>query len=131
VRVERWPTETGSGETEVVCERVASVRLRYLGGSEEEDRWNADSETNPELKVYTGEDNSVPSRELPKAVEITLLLAPPADAPEGAKPRVYRTTVALEANGVTPFQPEVVPPPQPASRGRGGNGAGEGGTPGG
>ena len=136
VRQERWPTETGDGETTILCERVASLRLRYLDRNDYESDWSADAAENPRLTVYTGEDNSVPQRDLPRAVEITLLLSPPPGAPDGEKPRAYRTVVPIETDGVTPFEPEVVPPPPPSSDqgGGGGNNGGSnngGGNPGG
>lgn len=125
-RQERWTTETGPGETMTVCERVAYLRLRFLGRSDYQEGWSADPDENPHLTVYTGEDNSVPSRELPRAVEITLLLAPSPGAPDGVKPRAYRTLVPLEADGVMPFEPETVPPPTPGSGTSGGTENGRG-----
>ena len=60
-------------------------------------------------------ESPIQQRSLPRAVEITLLLAPAPNAPDGEKPRAYRTLVSMEADGVTPFQPQVVPPPPPSS----------------
>src|SRR5207248_1862389 len=43
LRRERWLTETGPGETDIVCGRVAQIRLRFSGSGEEaQDGWSAE-----------------------------------------------------------------------------------------
>jgi type II secretion system protein J len=130
IRRERWLTEMGQGERETVCDRVASLRLRYLADDGSQDAWRADPEENPPLTVYKGEEVSTPRRKLPRGVEITLLLSPPAGAFDGARPRAYRTVVPVQADTPVRFEPEVVPRPSPGSP-QGGNEQDQGGNPGG
>jgi prepilin-type N-terminal cleavage/methylation domain-containing protein len=120
VRGERWLTETGDGETDIVCDGIASLRLRYLGGSEAgEDGWSADPDENPPLQFYEDEEEPEGAvRELPRVVEITLILAPGPDAAESEKPRAYKTLVQLRGGGVPPFEPQRVPRPQQAGGNR-------------
>ncbi|HTE16824.1 MAG TPA: prepilin-type N-terminal cleavage/methylation domain-containing protein, partial [Armatimonadota bacterium] len=51
VRRERWLTETGAGVTEVVCEGVAGIRMRFSNGGEMQDGWSADAAENAPLSV--------------------------------------------------------------------------------
>lgn len=115
VRKERWLTETGAGITSVICDRVAGLTLRYRSEREARPSWDAEPQRNPPVWAYFGDQPpSRPStRKLPRAVEVTLLLAPdPRD--EGAKPRMYRTVIPVEASGTIPFEPELVPRPNPS-----------------
>jgi prepilin-type N-terminal cleavage/methylation domain-containing protein len=117
MRQERWLTETKPGEAVVVCERVGALQLQYRGKGGTEPNWTAEPDADPPLKV---EDESQLSdaprtaRALPRAVEITLLLAPRRDR-ERDKPRAYKTVIQLGATGVAPFDTEVLPPPAPGS----------------
>jgi hypothetical protein len=112
VRRARWLTESGPGQIDVVAERVAGLRLGYAGTGEPRPFWSAAGTDNPPLKVTEGEGDSSARepRELPHAVEVTLLLAPPPKDEEQPKPRAYHTTIALAADAEPPFQPELVPP---------------------
>jgi prepilin-type N-terminal cleavage/methylation domain-containing protein len=127
-RRERWLTETGPGEADVVCARVETLRLRFLGRSDFDEGWSAGAEENMPLSATPDEDpGPPPQRELPRAVEVTLLLAPAPGGAETEKPRVYRTVVPIRADGPPPFEVEIVPPPEPA----GAEQRGGGNTPGG
>lgn len=127
MRQEQWLTETGSGEAVVVCERVGALQLKYLGEGGEEVSWTADSEADPPLKVDDASQLEGQSeRSLPRAVEVTLLLAPRSDR-EGDKPRAYKTLIQLGATGVAPFETEVIPPAEPGPQPEDGTG-GTGGT---
>lgn len=116
VRRERWLTESGPGMTDVVCERVMALHLRYLDGSDFQEEWDASPETDQKLRVVDGEEepSSPSSRKLPRAVEVVLLLAPVGETARD-KPRVYKTLAPLRADGVFPFETEV-DPPQPAAQ---------------
>lgn len=128
LRQERWLTETKPGEASVVCERVGALQLTYQGASGAETSWSAAPDADAPLKV---EDPSQlaearrSSRSLPRAVEVTLLLAPRTDR-ERDKPRAYKTLIQLGATGVVPFEPEVVPPAEPGTDP--GTNPGDGGT---
>ena len=132
-RRERWLTETGPGVTEVVCEGVTGIRLRFSDGTDLQEAWSAEAEENPPLAVSPSEEAGLGSsvRRLPRVVEITLLLASRSGAGEGPQ-RVYRTAVHVRADGTAPFETEVVAPPDPggtgAPGGDGGTGGGNGGT---
>jgi hypothetical protein len=52
-------------------------------------------------------------------VEITLLLTA---GTENAPPRVYRTVAHVRADGIAPFETEVVPPADEGGGGSGGSG---------
>ncbi|MFN3651208.1 MAG: type II secretion system protein GspJ [Armatimonadota bacterium] len=115
IRRETWPTERGEGRRDVVCDRVAGLRLRYFDGTEFQEGWSADPEADPPLTVEEGESYPEPSaRELPRAVEITLLLHSSGTADAPRPPRTYRTVVSLGAQAALPFETEVIPPPEPA-----------------
>lgn len=121
LRRERWLTQTAPGEVEAICEMVADVRLRYLADGEFMEEWTAETSANRELQVRFGEPaRPGEERTLPRAVEVTLLLAPEAGSPEGTAPRLYRTVVPIGAEAAPPFEPEtVLPPPQQAAGGGG------------
>jgi len=133
VRRASWLTEAGQGEIDVLCERVAGLRVRYFDGSEFRETWDAVPQDDPKLSVTEGEDPGMGAeRELPQAVEITLLLAPGREDQPGQPPRVYRTVVKLRADTPPPFEPEIVlPPPPNQGQGDGGEGTGGGPPPGG
>jgi len=115
MRQERWLTETQPGEAVVVCERVGALQLQYRGKGSAEPSWSADSEADPPLKVEDKSQSGGSSeRTLPRAVEVTLLLAPRNDR-ERDKPRAYKTLIQLGATGVAPFETEVVPPADPGT----------------
>lgn len=127
MRQEQWLTETGPGEAVVMCERVGTLQLKYLGEGGEEVSWNADSEADPPLKVEDASQLEGQSeRSLPRAVEVTLLLAPRSDR-QGDKPRAYKTLIQLGSTGVAPFETEVTPPAEPGPQPEDGTG-GTGGT---
>jgi len=119
LRREQWLTEDGPGETDVLCERVASLRLGFdtlsqggAAGLEEsggKPTWSADISTNPRLSVKLDEEAGSPAaRTLPRTVEVTLMLAPPPGSPPERLPRMYRTLVPLRASGVAPFETEIL-----------------------
>ncbi len=111
VRRERWLTETGPGESAVLSERVADLRLGYMGHGDFEDTWDATPEKDAPLSVSEEEDSGYrpPRRTLPRAVELTLVMAPGEEDPEGRLPRMYRTVIRPGADGVAPFEVEVEP----------------------
>jgi prepilin-type N-terminal cleavage/methylation domain-containing protein len=118
-RREQWLTETGPGETEVICGPVLAIRLGYSsagapaeGGAQ--DTWEAGPEPDPDLTVTEGEEPEHPpvSRSLPRGVEVTLLLAP-QEGSRSPLPRIYKTFILIGAEGVPPFEPETVPAPGP------------------
>ena len=117
IRRERWATERGDGEPEVLCERIGQLRLRFMGDGEWERGWDAGAERNPPLAITEGEE-PVPEpsrRRLPRAVEVTLLLAPASNESTERLSRLYRTVVLVGADGVAPFETQVNPA-QPGSR---------------
>lgn len=126
MRQERWLTESQPGEAVVVCERVGALQLQYRGKGNATPSWSADSEADPPIRA---EDESQAGgnsdRTLPRAVEVTLLLAPRSDR-ERDKPRAYKTLIQLGATGVAPFETEVVPPAEPGTDP--GKNPGDGGT---
>jgi hypothetical protein len=128
MRRERWLTEPGEGETTVACERVSGLQLRYLGDGDFEEGWTAEPETDLPVKAEEGTDLPAPaSRSLPRAVEITLMLAPREER-ENDKPRAYKTLVQIGASGVAPFETEITPAQTPSGGNPGGNpGGGRGG----
>lgn len=129
VRRERWLTESGAGEVMEVCSGVSGLQLLYFDGGEPQENWGAEAEAGPPLRVREGEEvPGAASRSLPRAVEVTLLLAPPGSRPEDPR-RAYKTTILLSANGVPPFETEVIPAPQPGAPQEGT--PGPGGQPGG
>lgn len=132
MRRERWLTETGSGEGAVVCERVAALQLKYLGSRGDQVSWSAEAEADPPLQVQDESELGSPvNRSLPRAVEVTLLLAPRPDH-DRDKPRAYKTLIQLGADGVAPFETEVVPPAEPGTQPSNGDGGTDGtGGPGG
>lgn len=126
MRQERWLTEAQPGAAVVVCERVGALQLQYRGKRGAEASWSADSEADPPLQVEDASQlERAAERTLPRAVEITLLLAPRTDR-ERDKPRAYKTLIQVGATGVAPFETEVVPPADPgtdpAASGTGGPG---------
>lgn len=113
MRQERWLTETQPGTAVVVCERVGALQLQYRGKGSAEPSWSSDPAADPPLQVDdVSQVEGTPNRSLPRAVEVTLLLAPRTDR-ERDKPRAYKTLIQLGATGVAPFETEVVPPTDP------------------
>lgn len=113
IRRERWLTEEGEGVTEIVAEGLMGLRLGYGDGSAFEETWEAGGEPSPELQSYEDEGTppAAPQRELPRAVQVTLMLPPPSGQGSEKSPRMYRTTVLVHATGTAPFETRVVPRP--------------------
>ena len=79
-------------DDEVICRHVASFNLRYYDGTDWQDSWDSTRQTN----------------ELPVAVEVTLELDPPADAPRNQPGKkfiryfpVVCSTLVNDANATT------------------------------
>ncbi len=113
VRRERWLTETGPGVMEILSTDLVGLRLGYSDGTGFQEEWSADAETNPALTSY--EDEGVPpapaERELPRAVQVTLLLPPTSGIGEEQSPRAYQTVILVHADGTAPFETQLVPRP--------------------
>jgi prepilin-type N-terminal cleavage/methylation domain-containing protein len=134
LRRERWLTESGEGQKDVICEHVAGIRVRYSDGADYQNEWKASLDEDPKLTVKEGEDPGPEpvQRQLPRLVEVTLMLAQTPKPGQDRTPRMYRVVVPLGADGVPPFETEIVPQPSPAGAGTPGSGTGApGGTPGG
>jgi type II secretory pathway component PulJ len=133
VRRERWLTETGEGERDLICERVAGLHLGFLDDQDPRDEWRAEPAKNPKLTLKEGEEpeESSGERKLPKGVEIVLLLSPPGGSGPDQPPRAYKTIAALGADSLPPFEPEITPPPAPQGGDNGSGGQPGGGNPGG
>ena len=79
-------------DDEVLCRHVASFNLRYYDGTDWQDSW----------------DSTQQSNELPVAVEVTLQLDPPADAPQNQPAKkfirifpIVCSTLVNDANAAT------------------------------
>lgn len=79
-------------DDEVICRHVASFNLRYYDGTDWQDSWDSTQQTN----------------ELPVAVEVTLELEPPADAPRNQSGKkfiryfpIVCSTLVNDANATT------------------------------
>lgn len=112
-RRERWLTETGPGVTEIVSTELVGLRLGFSDGAGFQEEWSAGAETSPAITSYEdeGEPPAPSERELPRAVQVTLLLPPPSGMDEEQSPRSYQTVVLVHADGTGPFETQVVPRP--------------------